>query len=83
MAVLLCTGKVLIDCCVTFHDPLDLILALTVGLDETIPYELFQRSSFWNARRILLLQWIIMANILSHAYKGTLLSTLVTYRYAY
>ena len=58
----------------------DLVLSLTVGVDETIPYELFQRSSFWNSRRLLLLQWIVMANILSYAYKGTLLSTLVTIR---
>ena len=58
----------------------DLVLSLTVGVDETIPYELFQRSSFWNSRRLLLIMWIVMANILSYAYKGTLLSTLVIIR---
>ena len=59
----------------------DLVLSLTVGVDETIPYELFQRSSFWNSRRLLLIMWIVMANVLSYAYKGTLLSTLVILRY--
>ena len=74
------------DCCIendimTFcYIISDLVLSLTVGVDETIPYELFQRSSFWNSRRLLLLQWIVMANVLSYAYKGTLLSTLVTIR---
>ena len=33
-----------------------------------------------NSRRLLLVQWIVMANVLSHAYKGILLSTLLEIR---
>ena len=59
----------------------DLMLALTPTVDETVPYRLYQRPSFTKSRRLLLIQWLIMANILSHAYKGALLSSLITIRY--
>ena len=60
---------------------LDLIVSLTPVIDETPPYGFYQRSSFTISRQLLLIQWIIWANILSHAYKGTLLSTLINIRY--
>ena len=59
----------------------DLVLALTPAVDETVPWMLYHRLSFTKSRKLLLAQWLIMANILSHAYKGALLSSLVTIRY--
>ena len=41
----------------------------------------FLRRSFLNARKLLLIQWLVWANILSHAYKGILLSKLATITY--
>ena len=57
-----------------------MVLALTPLVDETTPYQTYHRSSFHKSRQLLLIQWLIWANILSHAYKGTLLSTLCTIR---
>ena len=37
--------------------------------------------SFVKSRGIILLQWLLLATLLSQAYKSTLLSTLVTIRY--
>ena len=59
----------------------DLVLALTPLVDETIPYKFYYRGSFIKSRQLLLIQWLMWANILSHAYKSTLLSTLCTIRY--
>ena len=60
---------------------LDLVISLTPAVDETIPYLFYQRSTFKSSRRLLLIQWLLWANIISHAYKGTLLSTLINIRY--
>ena len=59
----------------------DILLCLIVAIDETIPYKWFTRRSFYNARRLLIIQWLIWANILSYAYKGVLLSKLATITY--
>ena len=64
--------------CIIFSD---LILSLTPAVDETIPWEIYWRNSFVNARKLLLIQWLIMANIISHAYKGSILSTLTIILY--
>ena len=59
----------------------DFILALTPVLDETIPWTIYMRNSFINSRKLLLMQWLVMANILSHAYKGSILSCLININY--
>ena len=59
----------------------DLVLALTPSVDETVPWIMYWRKSFTGARRLLLIQWLIMGNVISHVYKGALLSSLVTIRY--
>ena len=59
----------------------DFILALTPVLDESIPWKFYLRSSFTTSRRLLLIQWLVMANILSHAYKGSILSSLINIHY--
>ena len=59
----------------------DLVLALTPSVDETVPWIMYWRESFTGARRLLLIQWLIMGNVISHVYKGALLSSLVTIRY--
>ena len=48
---------------------------------EPMPHEIILRNSFMRARRLLILQWLTWATILSLAYKSTLLSTLITIRY--
>ena len=60
---------------------LDSVLAITPSVDETVPYFLYWRESFPRSRRLLLIQWLIMGNILSHVYKGALLSSLITIQY--
>lgn len=50
-------------------------------VDSQIKLFLIIRSTFLNARKVLLIQWLIWANILSHAYKGVLLSMLSTITY--
>ena len=72
----------------TCKDPLpknwlfqDVVLCLTVAIDESLPRKWFTRRSFMNARRLLLIQWLIWANILSSSYKGILLSKLATVTY--
>ena len=60
---------------------LDIVLALTPSLDETVPYHMYLRESFTRSRWVLLVQWLIMANLLSHIYKGALLTSLITIRY--
>ena len=60
----------------------DLLLALTCAVDESVPDRFYQRpSSFTKSRSILLVLWLMMATILSHAFKGALLSSLTTIRY--
>ena len=59
----------------------DLVLALTPILDETVPWKTYSRSSFTASRKSLVIQWLILGNILSHVYKGALLSSLITIRY--
>ena len=59
----------------------DLVLALTPSVDETVRWELYVRPSFIKSRLVLLLTWLLLANILSHAYKGALLSSLINIRY--
>ena len=60
---------------------LDIVLSLTPVVDETVPWILYWRESFSGSRRLLLIQWLIMANIISNVYKGALLSSLITIRY--
>ena len=60
---------------------LDIVLALTPSLDETVPYHMYLRESFTRSRWVLLVHWLIMANLLSHIYKGALLASLITIRY--
>ena len=57
------------------------MLALTPGVDETVPWEFYARPSFIHSRRSLIIQWLLLANILSHAYKGALLSSMVNILY--
>ena len=57
------------------------MFALTVVLDETIPWKCYRRPSFTQSRIVVLSAWLMMGNILSHAYKGALLSSLITLRY--
>ena len=59
----------------------DFILALTPVLDETIPWTIYMRNSFIRSRKLLLIQWLVMANILSHVYKGSILSSLININY--
>ena len=59
----------------------DFILSLTPVLDESIPWKFYLRNSFSTSRRLLLIQWLVMANILSHAYKGSILSSLINIHY--
>ena len=59
----------------------DFILALTPVLDETIPWTIYMRNSFISSRKLLLIQWLLMANILSHIYKGSILSSLININY--
>ena len=54
---------------------------MTPLVDETVPYQMYLRESFIKSRRFLLIQWIIMANVLSHVYKGALLTSLINIRY--
>ena len=60
---------------------IDVVLALTPGLDETVPYHMYLRESFTRSRWTLLSQWLVMGNLLSHIYKGALLTSLITIRY--
>ena len=60
---------------------LDIVLALTPSLDETVPYHMYFRESFARSRWVLLFQWLILANLLSLIYKGALLTSLITIRY--
>ena len=60
---------------------LDFVLAITPSVDETVPWIMYWRESFTGSRRLLLIQWLIMGNIISHVYKGALLSSLITMRY--
>ena len=54
---------------------------MTPLVDETVPYQMYLRESFIKSRRFLLIQWIFMANVLSHVYKGALLTSLINIRY--
>ena len=57
------------------------MITLNVIMDESIPNQWVNRRSFLNSRRLLIIQWVVMAGILSWGYQGTLLSTLVAIRY--
>ena len=59
----------------------DIVLALTPTVDETVPWQMYFRESFIESRRLLLIQWLIMANVISHVYKGALLTSLINIRY--
>ena len=61
--------------------PLDVVLALTPSVDETVPWIMYWRESFTGSRRLLLIQWLIWGNIISNVYKGALLSSLISIRY--
>ena len=63
------------------HQISDFVLALSPMVDEPIPIAVPMRSSFTRSRRLLILQWLVCASFLSHAYKDTLLSTLIAIRY--
>ena len=58
-----------------------MILAFTPSLDETVPYHMYLRDTFYRSRWTLLCQWLVMGNLLSHIYKGALLTSLITIRY--
>ena len=60
---------------------LDVVLALTPSVDETVPWIMYWRESFTGSRRLLLIQWLIWGNIISNVYKGALLSSLISIRY--
>ena len=60
---------------------LDVIFAMTFILDETVPWICYFRESFMSSRRLLLIQWLIMGNLISWVYKGALLSSLIAIRY--
>ena len=59
----------------------DFVLALSPMVDEPMSNKISMRSSFTRSRRLLILQWLICSAFLSHAYKSTLLSTLIAIRY--
>ena len=42
---------------------------------------MYWRDSFTASRRTLLIQWLMMGNIISHIYKGALLTSLIAIRY--
>ena len=54
---------------------------MTPLVDETVPYAMYLRESFIESRRLLLIQWLIMGNVISHVYKGALLTSLINIRY--
>ena len=54
---------------------------MTPSVDETVPYLMYLRDSFIESRRLLLIQWLIMGNVISHVYKGALLTSLINIRY--
>ena len=54
---------------------------MTPLVDETVPYLMYLRESFIESRRLLLIQWLIMGNVISHVYKGALLTSLINIRY--
>ena len=54
---------------------------MTPSVDETVPYSMYQRESFIESRRFLSIQWLIIGNVISHVYKGALLTSLINIRY--
>ena len=50
-------------------------------IDESLPHEWFHRKGFKSSRMFLLFIWLFLGNVLSMAYKSTLLSTLIPIRY--
>ena len=50
-------------------------------IDESLPHRWFHRGGFKQSRMFLLFICLFPGNILSMAYKGTLLSTLIPIRY--
>ena len=50
-------------------------------IDESLPHRWFHRRGFKHSRMFLLFIWLFLGNVLSMAYKSTLLSTLITIRY--
>ena len=65
-----------------YHHFPDIVLALIPSVDETVPWIMYWRESFTGSRRILLIQWLIMGNVISHVYKGALLSSLTIVHYS-
>ena len=50
-------------------------------IDKTLPLRWFHRRGFKHSRMFLLFTWLFLGNVLSLAYKSTLLSTLIPIRY--
>ena len=50
-------------------------------IDESLPHRWFHRTGFKHSRMFLLFIWLFLGNVLSMAYKSTLLSTLIPIRY--
>ena len=50
-------------------------------IDESLPHRWFKRKGFKHSRMFLLFIWLFLGNVLSMAYKSTLLSTLIPIRY--
>ena len=50
-------------------------------IDESLPHIWFHRRGFKHSRMFLLFTWLFLGNVLSMAYKSTLLSTLIPIRY--
>ena len=51
-------------------------------IDKSLPHRYFHRRVFFkHSRMFLLFTWLFLGNVLSMAYKSTLLSTLIPIRY--
>ena len=50
-------------------------------IDKSLPHIWFHRRGFKHSRMFLLFTWLFLGNVLSMAYKSTLLSTLIPIRY--
>ena len=59
----------------------DFSLTAVVMIDESLPHRWFHRTGFKHSRMFLLFIWLFLGNVLSMAYKSTLLSTLIPIRY--
>ena len=56
-------------------------LCLAILIDESRPHAWFSRNGFTNARKGLLLLWLVMGNFVLMGYKSNLRSSLITINY--